>query len=351
MNVGEIRKRIDEIDEEIINLLARRLSLAKVIAEIKTNLGQSISDDIREVELTLRWRRLATAYRVPWGLAEQILRAILVYSKKIQLSIVSKNCNHRLKETVVIVGYGRMGKALAIQITRRGFDVVLSGRNIDKAKAIAREIKCRAEPLDNAIGMGKYIILALPVKAYEEGFVDGIAASLSKRIVMDILSSKAWVYKYLEELSSKHGFYYVSTHPLFGPLTPVEGQKIAVIPSATGRDVLVDVVDFWRCVELDPVIVSYEEHEKAMAIVQVLPHLYILSFQALVEELSEELAVDPYKLSTPTFKELIAVAKRLNEIKDTVYEIQKSNPFSPLVHNQIIKSIQRFSEVILGGKQ
>uniref|UniRef100_A0A7C4NKK1 Prephenate dehydrogenase/arogenate dehydrogenase family protein n=1 Tax=Ignisphaera aggregans TaxID=334771 RepID=A0A7C4NKK1_9CREN len=351
MSVGEIRKQIDEVDEEIVKLLAKRLSLAKAIVELKTSLNQNVVDDGRELELMLRWRKLATTHGVPWELAEQIVKAVLVYSKKIQLSVISKNCAHRSREAVVIVGYGKMGKALATQITRRGLDVIVSGRSLDKAEAVAKEIACRAEPIEKALGMGRYVVLAIPLQAYSEGFVDGIVGSLRGRIVMDILSSKSWVYSYLEELSVKYGFYYISTHPLFGPSTPAEGQKIVIIPSKTSKDVLAEVVDFWRCVEIDPLVVSYEEHEKAMAIVQVLAHLFILSLQLTVKELSRELGVDPIKFSTPTFKELIAIAERLNEIKDTVYEIQKSNPFSSFVRSQALKSIQYISMSILGGNQ
>lgn len=351
MTVGEIRKQIDEVDEEIVKLLAKRLSLAKVIAELKTSINQNVVDDSRELELVLRWRKLATIHGVPWELAEQIVKTVLVYSKKIQLNIISKNCAHRSREAVVIVGYGKMGKALAMQIARRGFSVVVSGRSLGKAEVVAQEVGCRAEPMEKALGMGRYVIFAIPLQAYSEGFADDIAGSLKGRIAMDILSSKSWVYNYLEELSVKHGFHYVSTHPLFGPSTPAEGQKIIVIPSKTGRDVIADVVDFWRCVELDPLVVSYEEHEKAMAVVQVLAHLFILSLQLAVKELSRELGVDPIKFSTPTFKELMAIAERLNEIKDTIYEIQKSNPFSLFVHSQALKYIQHISTTILGGKQ
>lgn len=350
MDINEVRKQIDDVDEEIVKLIAKRISLIKTIAKIKASLNQSVADDSRDVELIVKWRKLSTLHGVPWELAEQILKEILVYSKKIQLNIIAENVCHSYREAVVVVGYGRMGKSLAIQMIRKGLEVVVAGRSDEKAEAMAKEVGCNAKPLDEAVSMGRYIILAVPPQAYEEKFVESIAEKLGEKIVMDILSSKSWIYSYLEELSLKHRFYYVSTHPLFGPSTPAEGQKIIVIPSRTGRDVLAEVVNFWRCLELDPVIATYEEHEKAMAVVQVLTHLHILLFQLAVEELSKDLNIDPLKFSTPTFKEFTAIVKRLDEIKDVLYEIQRSNPFSPLVYDKVVKSIQYIRGKIYGVK-
>ncbi|MEM1541654.1 MAG: bifunctional chorismate mutase/prephenate dehydrogenase [Ignisphaera sp.] len=351
MDIAEIRKKIDDIDRQIIELLSRRLELVKSIAEHKRSYGLSINDEAREIDLSIKWRKLAATYGVPPDLVEQILEEILKHSKKLQLDVIKSidGCRSVYGARVAIVGYGKMGKALGSQIIRRGFEVVITGRDIDKAKTVARELGCSAIELEKALTTCNHIILALSLQAYLDGFVDIIARHMSGKIVMDILSSKNLVYEYVEKLSHVYGFAYVSTHPLFGPSTSAYGQKIAVIPSGSGKDVLEDVVDFWRCVGLDPVVVSYEEHEKAMAVVQVLTHMLILLFQLGVEELSKELGIDPLKLSTPTFRELTAISIRLNEIKDVVYEIQKNNSFSPLVHEKIFVLFRKIVER-LGGR-
>ncbi|MEM0489929.1 MAG: prephenate dehydrogenase/arogenate dehydrogenase family protein [Ignisphaera sp.] len=351
MDIAEIRKNIDEIDRQIIELLSKRLELVKNIAEYKRSYGLNINDELREIDLSIKWRKLAATYGVPLDLVEQILKEILKHSKKLQIDVVKSidGCRNIYGTRIAIVGYGKMGKALGLQIINRGFEVVITGRDIEKAKMVARELGCNAIELERALASCNHIILALSLQAYLDGFVDTIARHMAGKIVMDILSSKNLVYKHVEKLSHIYGFAYVSTHPLFGPSTPVYSQKIAIIPSETGKDVLEDVVNFWKCVGLDPIVVSYEEHEKTMAIVQVLTHMLILLFQLGVEELSKELGVDPLKLSTPTFRELTAISIRLNEIKDVVYEIQKNNGFSPLVHEKIFTLFRKIVEE-LGGK-
>ncbi|WP_457754722.1 chorismate mutase [Thermococcus sp.] len=50
----ELRKRIDEIDEQIIELLEERVRIAKEIGEIKRELNLSIRDEKREKEVLKR---------------------------------------------------------------------------------------------------------------------------------------------------------------------------------------------------------------------------------------------------------------------------------------------------------
>ncbi|MBO8173775.1 MAG: chorismate mutase [Thermococcus sp.] len=47
----ELRKRVDEIDEQIIKLLEERLRIAREIGEIKRGLNLPIRDEKREEEV------------------------------------------------------------------------------------------------------------------------------------------------------------------------------------------------------------------------------------------------------------------------------------------------------------
>ncbi|WP_227738504.1 chorismate mutase [Thermococcus paralvinellae] len=50
----ELRKRIDEIDKQIIELLEKRVRIAKEIGEIKRELNLPIRDEKREEEVLRR---------------------------------------------------------------------------------------------------------------------------------------------------------------------------------------------------------------------------------------------------------------------------------------------------------
>lgn len=344
MSLEETRRRIEEIDKNIVELISKRLKLVEEIAKIKARGGLGIVDDMREVELKILWRRYATSYGVPLSLVERIFSVLLSYSKDIQFNVVTnRECYEHAKAcgAIAIIGYGRMARALGMLLVNKGYEVIISGRDIGKAKALAKDVGCIASRLDDALRNSRYVLLTLSPRAFEERFIDKIAGELHEKIVMDILSAKGSIYKHLEELSKIHHFYYISVHPLFGPSTPAAGQKIVLIPSETGTEFVNEVVKLWKCASLDPLVTSFEEHEKAMSIVQVLTHLLILVFEASLNELSRKLSVDYIKFSTPTFKEFLAITFRLDEIRDVVLEIQKNNIFSPLVRETVLEIVKR----------
>lgn len=346
MGLEEVRKKIEEVDRRIIELVSERLRLAEEIAKTKMREGLGIVDDLREAELRIIWRRYATSYGVPLDLAEQILSTLLSYSKNVQFKVLSDSiCDEytKTRNAITIVGYGRMARALGLLLVNRGYSVIISGRDIGKAEATAKDLGCMVSKLDDALRSSRYVLLALSPRAFEERFVDEIARDLREKVVMDILSAKGSIYSHLEKLSKTYQFYYISTHPLFGPSTPAVGQKIVLIPSETGVKFIDEVVKLWKCAGLDTVVTSFEDHEKAMSIVQVLTHLLILVFEISINELSGKLDVDYMKFSTPTFKELLTITLRLGEIKDVLLEIQKKNIFSPLVRKTVLDVVKKIS--------
>ncbi len=53
-DINAARKRIDVVDEEIVSLLAKRISLCRAIAKIKNEKGMAIHDGKREQEVLAR---------------------------------------------------------------------------------------------------------------------------------------------------------------------------------------------------------------------------------------------------------------------------------------------------------
>lgn len=344
MEIEELRKSIDEIDKEIVKLIAKRFEVVKRIAEEKIAKNKGVLDEERETLVKMNWRRYALEYGVPINVVEELIELLIKYSKSYQLSLMATS--RKYKRNITFIGYGNMTRVLVKQLVQVGHDVVISGRSIDKAKRLADELRCKCMDVSQAIEHGEFIVLALSLDAFIDKYVDSISLYFKDKIVMDILSSKGWVFNYLENKSIKENFKYVSLHPLFGPLTPPVSEKIAVIPSKTGVDVLQDVIDLWISAGLEPVVVDFEEHEKAMAIVQVLTHLYLIAFSRASNELIKELNINPDRLSTPTYRDIKAVTERIKYIENVVFEIQRNNPFSNLVRKKALEVLNNIIESI-----
>jgi prephenate dehydrogenase len=80
----EAREHIDEVDEEIVQLLARRTQLAQRAAHAKAKLGAAVLDGAREAEAIAARRRWATENKLdPEGVAE-VFQAIMTMARRAQ---------------------------------------------------------------------------------------------------------------------------------------------------------------------------------------------------------------------------------------------------------------------------
>ncbi|AOL16075.1 chorismate mutase [Sulfolobus sp. A20] len=335
--LAKLRQEIDKIDEQIIKLFALRLELSRKIGKIKAERNNSITDESRENKVRENWLVNSRKYGIPQSFVESVLPVIFSYSKLMQINVNEK-------EKIVVYGYGGMARSLVSILSLAGHEIAITGRDINKAEMLAKQFNCVSmNPLE-ATGWGEIFILAIPPDVIVANLSDFIG-KLSNKILMDISSSKSIIFKYLEEFSKKAKFKFVSTHPLFGPIDYPVGERIVIIPSENStKDDIVRVEKLWRDAGLVPVITDVETHEKAMAIVQVLSHYYLLGLSDSISLVTKELNVDISNFHTTNFREIFKVLSRVNEIKDIILEIQRQNPYAYKVRSiglEVLKKLKQ----------
>lgn len=334
-DLPSLREEIDRIDEQIAQLLSRRLAVSREIGLIKRREGRNVKDENRESAVMERWIALGTKYKIPQKLMEDIISSILPFSRAMQLF-------PNKKRNVVVYGYGGMGKSLASLLVNASQNVVITGRNFEKARKLSDSIGAVPMEPRQAVEWGDYVILAVPPEGLTDGFLmEELIKKMEKKVVMDILSSKAKFFHRLESYSSSYGFYYVSVHPLFGPYYFPVGEKIAVIPSRTSGEHLEEVNALWREAGLEVVNVPLEVHERAMGIVQVLPHFYMLGLRDSIGVLQKEMGVDPSGMATTNFRLILEVLRRISMNEDVIMEIQYSNKFSKDVRETGLRELAK----------
>lgn len=80
----ETRELIDDLDQELIDLLARRALLSRRAARAKAELGHSVRDPVREARLLEERRRWASARGLEPSSIHEIFQAILGFSRRLQ---------------------------------------------------------------------------------------------------------------------------------------------------------------------------------------------------------------------------------------------------------------------------
>ena len=82
--VREARDLIDELDYEIVRLLARRANIARRVGRIKADIGRSVRDANREQELLIKRRDWARQFDLEGRDVVDIFNAILAFSRRLQ---------------------------------------------------------------------------------------------------------------------------------------------------------------------------------------------------------------------------------------------------------------------------
>lgn len=250
--LSELRRSIDNIDEELIRLIGERIRLATEIGRVKRSLGLSIIDRDREGEVITRWveglGRFGVDVETAIGIAQSIIRA----STRAQLV-------NRLNIGVTIIGSGRVGRTLAKALSAVA-DVVLQRHD--------------EEPVPNDI-----VILATKPTENSLNILVKYSVRLRDSIVMDTFSVKTPMFRLIEDESLRHGFHYVSAHPLFGELDNPIGETVVLIPSKTSGDGLGMVKNLFAGAGFNVVVLgSPEEHDRLMAYIQVAHHVLLLTY-------------------------------------------------------------------------
>ena len=89
----ESRKRIDEIDNQLFDLISERTSLAKDIALSKDYLGMPIYDKGREEVIHQKIRRMAKENNLDEDIIDKIIDMLTILSKNKQKEILRRNVN------------------------------------------------------------------------------------------------------------------------------------------------------------------------------------------------------------------------------------------------------------------
>ncbi|MCM1091330.1 MAG: prephenate dehydratase [Butyrivibrio sp.] len=90
MDLGELRRGLDEIDEQIVELYEKRMDICRQVAEYKLGTGKNVYDRVREQEKLSKVRGLTHSEFNSRG-AEELFEQIMSMSRKLQYQMLSEN--------------------------------------------------------------------------------------------------------------------------------------------------------------------------------------------------------------------------------------------------------------------
>jgi len=332
-----LRSSLLRIDRSIVSLIAARLNIADVLGGVKRSEGMPVYDRAREITVANLLAEEARSLGVPDSLVKEIYFMLARESRCRQVY-----CPEALR--IAFYGYGRMARMLAGILARGGCWVAITGRDNRKAQEAAQAVGARYIEPSRAVDWADMLVYAVPGNVVPELFKKHLPLLRESMLIADIASVKTPVVKQITSLLGEDSPEYVSLHPLFGPLACPAGESIAVVPVKLER---------WRGrleklftgLGLNPVYVTAEEHDRVMAVNQVLHHLVYDLYREAAKILHEKLGIDPglsKELVTWSLKRTESVAARLEQLRGVVEEIRRENPYT----GEVLEALSQALEVL-----
>jgi len=287
-----LRDQIDEVDSELVELLVKRRKITTKVGELKSQVGMPIYAPDREAVLIEKRREQAGKAGISPDLIEDLLRRLMRDSYVSQDASGYRCVNPASKDIVVIGGEGQLG----------GIFVDLFKRSEYQVKVLEKDDWANAEHI---FANASVVIVAVPIRLTSM-IIQKLSSLPSDCILADVTSIKE---SPLYEMLKVHQGPVVGLHPMFGP--DVTGLVKQTIIACDGRhdeqyQWLLEQFQVWGA-KIYPV--NAREHDKAMAMVQVMRHFSTIAYgyHLMTEGANVEQLVE---MSSPIYRlELIMVGR------------------------------------------
>lgn len=289
----QLRKSIDNVDEEILNLLKKRENLVAEACEVKNKIGAAAYSVQREDEILAHVEDYAKELSLPQGLASDLYRRIVRESYKgFGIGTYVRTLKED-KDIVIVGGNGGMGRIFTRYFENSGYKVHCFGHSgWDKAEMYLKNAKA--------------VIVTVPIDVTKE-VIKRLSSFLREdQILCDFTSVKGPI---VEEMLKCHKGPVLGLHPMFGP--DVKSLVKQVIVTVPARDEIASrfLVEQFKLYGARIVKCDAYEHDKAMSIIQALRHFTTYAYGTFMAKLNPNLH-KLLELSSPIYRlELMMVGR------------------------------------------
>jgi chorismate mutase/prephenate dehydrogenase len=340
VTLDDLRRRINALDDQLLDLVAERKRLSEEVARVKRSTGRATRDYERERDVILAARTKAEGLGISPDAAEELLRILIRSSltTQEQASVVAGGAGSG-RRALIIGGGGKMGRWFADFLGSQGFAVEVADPT-GAPPGVVHVKDWRATDLKQ-----DFILLATPL-----GVTDALLRDLALRrppgVLFDVGSLKSPLRSGLLALKS-HGLRVTSVHPMFGPDTELLSGRHVVFIDLGHAEALQKARELFAPTMAEQVVMTLDEHDRLIAYVLGLSHaLNIAFFTALAG--SGEAAPRLARMSSTTFDNQLEVASAVaQESPELYYEIQSLNDYAAESLEALAQAVERIRTAIL----
>jgi len=329
----ELRRQIDQTDQELVALLVRRKRLVMQVANVKKERGLPTHHPAREEDLISARRAQAVAAGLDADYVEDLFRTVMRNSRVGQLDTLGRRSVRPGAQVLIVGGRGSMGRLFVRRFTQSGYSV----------RVLDVDDWPRVGDLTQGIDLA---LIAVPI-AVTSDVARQLGPYLPPQCVLcDITSLKTGP---VAAMLQGHAGPVVGLHPLFGPDTVSMDKQIVVTTSGRDADAcqwLIDQFSVWGSV---PVEATPEEHDRTMGIVQALRHFATFAFGEYL--CAREVPIPrTLEVSSPIYRLELGMVGRLFAQDPALYaEIIFATPERRALLRDFIESLNRHLEMVDRG--
>lgn len=343
MTLEELRRRLDNIDRQILELVAARQATVRDIAGVKRSTGFPLRDYKREREVFQNARAKAEEVDVSPDVAEELMRLLIRYSltQQEQRSILAHGSGSG-QRALVIGGAGRMGAWFAHFLFSQGFEVEVADPAAAPGEAVIAD--WRESDLEH-----DYIVVAASLGVTNR-ILQGLAERRPRGTVMDIGSLKSPLRAGLDALREA-GVRVASLHPMFGPDVVLLSGRHVLFVDLGDAEALARARGLFAPTMAEQFVTTLEEHDQLIAYVLGLSHAVNIAFFTALAG-SGEAAQHLVRISSTTFDAQFEVARRVAQESPALYfEIQHLNEFGASSLDALERAVATLRATVAEGNQ
>ena len=331
--LDEVRRRVRELDGELISLAAERVRLVRRIGEIKRAEGLRLIDYAQERRVldaaaaTATERGLAPDIAV--DLMARLIRAAVTVQEEENLLHAARGEGRR---AVVVGGAGRMGRWMVRFLEAQGWATA----ELDPAASAEDNQRSRAWLADADL-----VVCSTPPEATRRLYTQWCEPGEERPggVLVDLASIKTPLIEPIRALR-EHGCRVASIHPMFGPNTPLLRNMEVVICDTGDAEASALVEALFHATTATLVHLPLDEHDRVMADVLSLAHATVIAFTLALP------AATP-AVHSNTYRALLDLAgNAVDQNPDVYFQIQALNPHSLAAIDRLRQGIDRVREVV-----
>ncbi|NND53710.1 MAG: prephenate dehydrogenase/arogenate dehydrogenase family protein [Gammaproteobacteria bacterium] len=320
MNLNELRQRLNELDRQLIELIAERQAVVEQVGEFKRSSSRATRDYEREKQVLEGARQNARELGVQPDIAAEVMRLLihtsLTRQERARVSAEGKGSG---QPALVIGGGGKMGRWFADFLASQGFDVTVADPYNQP-----EEFRCVD---DWAIAGDDFAVTVVAAPLQETAMIlSAMAERGHAGLIFDVGSLKTPLIPALRKLAAS-GAQVTSVHPMFGPDTELLSDKHVIFLDAGSADAKQAAQALFSPTMAKQTDMQLDEHDRLIAYVLGLSHALNIAFFSVLAS-SGETVPRLADISSTTFDSQLDVAARVaSENPQLYYEIQSLNEY------------------------